>query len=34
VRDFVRELRALGSEGEAILTGNVEKLLHAPARAA
>jgi predicted TIM-barrel fold metal-dependent hydrolase len=34
VADFVKELRALGSDGEAILTGNVNKLLHAPARAA
>ena len=34
VADFVKELRALGSNGEAILTGNVDKLLPAPARAA
>jgi len=34
VADFVKELRALGGDGEAILTGNVEKLLSAPARAA
>jgi 2,3-dihydroxybenzoate decarboxylase len=34
VADFVKELRALGSDGEAILTGNVDKLLHEPARAA
>ncbi len=34
VRDFVRELRALGADGEAILSGNVGKLLKQPARAA
>jgi predicted TIM-barrel fold metal-dependent hydrolase len=34
VRDFVKELRALGTDGEAILAGNVGKLLTAPARAA
>jgi predicted TIM-barrel fold metal-dependent hydrolase len=34
VRDFVRELRALGKEGEAILSGNVNKLLRQPARTA
>jgi len=27
VRDFVRELRALGRDGESILSGNVGKLL-------
>jgi hypothetical protein len=27
VRDFVRELRALGRDGETILSGNVGKLL-------
>ena len=27
VRDFVREIRALGKDGEAILSGNVNKLL-------
>jgi predicted N-acyltransferase len=34
VRDFVKELRALGTDGEAILAGNVGKLLNEPARAA
>jgi predicted TIM-barrel fold metal-dependent hydrolase len=34
VRDFIKELRALGSDGEAILAGNVGKLLNVPARAA
>jgi predicted TIM-barrel fold metal-dependent hydrolase len=34
VRDFVRELRALGKDGEAILSGNVDKLLKQPAKAA
>jgi predicted TIM-barrel fold metal-dependent hydrolase len=34
VADFVKELRALGGDGEAILTGNVGKLLSTPARAA
>jgi predicted TIM-barrel fold metal-dependent hydrolase len=34
VRDFVRDLRALGADGEAILSGNVGKLLKQPARAA
>jgi predicted TIM-barrel fold metal-dependent hydrolase len=34
VRDFVKELRALGGDGEAILTGNVGKLLPERARAA
>jgi len=34
VADFVRELRALGADGEAILSGNVGKLLTAPAHAA
>jgi predicted TIM-barrel fold metal-dependent hydrolase len=34
VRDFVRELRALGPAGEQILSGNVGKLLREPARAA
>ena len=34
VRDFVRELRALGKDGEAILSGNVGKLLKQPAKAA
>jgi len=32
VRDFVRELRAMGKDGEAILSGNVEKLLKQPAK--
>jgi hypothetical protein len=27
VRDFVRDIRALGADGEAILSGNVSKLL-------
>ena len=27
VRDFVRDLRALGKDGETILSGNVGKLL-------
>jgi predicted TIM-barrel fold metal-dependent hydrolase len=27
VRDFVQELRAMGKDGEAILSGNVGKLL-------
>jgi hypothetical protein len=30
----VRKLRALGADGEAILSGNVGKLLKQPARAA
>ena len=34
VRDFVRELRALGPDGEKILSGNVGKLLKEPAKAA
>src|SRR5205807_4006290 len=34
VRDFVNDLRALGKDGEAILSGNVGKLLKQPARAA
>jgi predicted TIM-barrel fold metal-dependent hydrolase len=34
VGDFVKELRALGKEGEAILSGNVAKLLKEPATAA
>ena len=34
VRDFVTELRALGKDGEAILSGNVDKLLKQPAKAA
>jgi len=32
VRDFVRDLRALGKEGAAILAGNVGKLLKQPAK--
>ena len=34
VRDFVKELRTLGKNGEAILSGNVGKLLKQPAKAA
>jgi hypothetical protein len=34
VRDFVRDLRALGTTGEQILSGNVGKLLKQPAEAA
>jgi predicted TIM-barrel fold metal-dependent hydrolase len=34
VRDFVRDIRALGPDGERILSGNVGKLLKAPAKAA
>src|SRR5947207_9182097 len=34
VRDFVREIKALGKDGEAILSGNVGKLLNTPAPAA
>jgi predicted TIM-barrel fold metal-dependent hydrolase len=34
VRDFVEELRGLGTDGEAILSGNVDKLLKQPAKAA
>jgi predicted TIM-barrel fold metal-dependent hydrolase len=34
VRDFVAELRALGKDGEAILSGNADKLLKRSARAA
>jgi hypothetical protein len=34
VRDFVRDIRALGPSGEQILSGNVGKLLKEPARAA
>ena len=34
VADFVKELRALGRDGEAILSGNVGKLIKQPARAA
>jgi hypothetical protein len=34
VRDFVRDLRALGPSGEQILSGNVAKLLKQPAKAA
>jgi predicted TIM-barrel fold metal-dependent hydrolase len=33
VRDFVRDIRALGADGEAILSGNVNKLLKLPATA-
>ena len=34
VRDFVRDIRALGRDGEAILSGNVGRLLKAPAKVA
>ena len=34
VREFVQELRGLGKPGEAILAGNVGKLLKQPAAAA
>ena len=34
VRDFVRDIRALGKDGEAILSGNVGKLLKPSAKAA
>jgi hypothetical protein len=34
VRDFVRDLRALGATGEQILSGNVGKLLKQPVTAA
>ena len=34
VRDFVRDIRALGKDGETILSGNVGKLLKQPAKAA
>ena len=34
VRDFVRDMRALGTAGEQILSGNVGKLLKQPAKAA
>ena len=34
VRDFVRDIRALGATGEQILSGNTGKLLKEPARAA
>ena len=34
VRDFVEELHGLGTDGEAILSGNVDKLLKQPAQAA
>ena len=34
VRNFVKELRALGKDGEAILSGNADKLLKQPAKAA
>ena len=34
VADFVKELRGLGKNGEAILSGNVDKLIKTPARAA
>ena len=34
VRDFVRDIKALGKDGAAILSGNVGKLLNAPAKAA
>ena len=34
VRDFGKELAALGEDGEAILSGNVGKLIKQPARAA
>jgi hypothetical protein len=34
VRDFVRDIRALGADGERILSGNVGKLLKMPAKAA
>jgi predicted TIM-barrel fold metal-dependent hydrolase len=34
VRDFVKDLRALGKDGEAILSGNVDKLIKQPAKAA
>ena len=30
VRDFVRDIRALGKDGETILSGNVGKLLKKP----
>jgi hypothetical protein len=33
VRDFVRDVRALGAEGEQILSGNVGLLLKEPAAA-
>ncbi|HEY1361754.1 MAG TPA: amidohydrolase family protein [Xanthobacteraceae bacterium] len=34
VADFVKELAALGKDGEAILSGNVDKLIRRPAKAA
>ena len=34
VRDFVRDIKALGKDGETILSGNVGKLLKAPAKGA
>jgi predicted TIM-barrel fold metal-dependent hydrolase len=34
VAQFVKELRALGKDGEAILSGNVNKLIRQPAKAA
>ena len=34
VRDFVRDIKALGKDGAAILSVNVGKLLNAPAKAA
>jgi len=34
VADFVKELKALGKDGEAILSGNVGKLIKQPAKAA
>src|SRR5262249_21521490 len=34
VRQFVTELRTLGEDGEAILSGNPDKLLKQPAKAA
>jgi len=34
VADFVKQLRALGKDGEAILSGNVGKLIKQPAKAA
>jgi predicted TIM-barrel fold metal-dependent hydrolase len=34
VRDFVRDIKALGKDGDAILSGNVGKLLKATAKAA
>src|SRR5499426_2177592 len=34
VRDFVRDIKALGKDGDVILSGNVGKLLKTPAKAA